>query len=104
RFTGPLWGADGPTLAGVRQGYLSDCYFAAGMSSVMHAPGGVETVSKMVKANGDGTFTVTFKERDRKNKFQEVKVRVDADLYVKEDGSALYGQTGGARHTPENNT
>ena len=94
RFTAGLWGAEGPTLAGIRQGYLGDCYFAAGMASVLHSPGGMEKVATMVKAHGDGTFTVTFKERDRKLKFQNVEVRVDAELYVNPDGSALYGKTG----------
>ena len=99
RFTGNLWGVDGPTLGGVRQGYLSDCYFAAGMASVLHAPGGQQKVANMVKDNGDGTFTVTFKERDRKMKFQDVQVRVDAELYVNPDGTALYGKTGEGGNT-----
>ena len=99
RFVGNLWGTEGPTLGGIRQGYLSDCYFAAGMASVLNAPGGQQRVADMIKENGDGTYTVTFKERDRRMKFQDVQVRVDSELYVNPDGSALYGKTGDGRNS-----
>ena len=53
----------------------------------------------MVKDHGDGTYSVTFKERDRKMKVQDVTVRVDAELYVHPSGEALYGKTGEGSNT-----
>jgi Calpain family cysteine protease len=94
RFDGELWGVKGPTLEGVRQGYLSDCYFVAGLASVLHTEPGRQHVANMVKDNGDGTYSVTFKERDRKMRFQDVTVKVDAELYVHPGGEVLYGKTG----------
>ncbi len=42
----------------VKQGMIGDCYFESAMASL--AATDPETIQKMIKDNGDGTYTVTF--------------------------------------------
>ncbi len=70
-------------LNDVKQGGLNDCFLMAALGSV--AKNNPDAIKNMVKDNGDGTYTVTFKEHS--NGFfgigggdKEVKVTVNADL------------------------
>jgi hypothetical protein len=99
RFTGPLF-KDGPSPADVAQGQLGDCYFPAALAALAQA--NPAAVSKMIKDNGDGSYTVTFKEREWTSldepsaNFKDVQVKVDGDLYVRSSGGPLYGAAAGA--------
>lgn len=93
RFSGPL-GASPPRAEDVRQGYLNNSYFAAALASIAkHMP---DAIGRLIKDNGDQTYTVTFKQRswDTRN-FSDVSVKVDGDLYVRASGEVLYGRTSG---------
>jgi hypothetical protein len=93
RFEGPLF-KEGVSIHDSVQGQIGDCYFPAAISAIAnHNP---EVLKNMVKDNGDGTYTVTFKERDpRTFKYRDVKVDVDGDLYVRSWGGPLYGSSKG---------
>lgn len=91
RFTGPLF-VDGPRPHDVAQGQLGNCYSPTALAAVAHAT--LDALTRMVRTEGDGTFTVTFKERDwATGRFKDVTVRVDAHLSVRSSGSPLYGRS-----------
>ncbi|MCU0697640.1 MAG: C2 family cysteine protease [Myxococcaceae bacterium] len=91
RFTGPLF-IDGPKAEDVAQGQIGNCYFPAAMAAI--AKINPDAITRMIKDNGDGTFTVTFKQRDwATGRFKDVPVKVDADLYVRSFGGPLYGRS-----------
>ncbi|MGC4113424.1 MAG: C2 family cysteine protease [Myxococcales bacterium] len=93
RFTGPLF-KDGIKPEDVAQGQLGDCYFPAAMAAL--AKSHPEVIENMIKDNGDGTYTVTFKKSDWKSgKFVDQKVTVDGDLYARAWGGPLYGSSTG---------
>jgi hypothetical protein len=93
RFTGPLF-QNGVDIADVQQGYLGDCYFCTAISAI--AKDHPEVIQNMIKDNGDGTYTVTWKQRDwRSGKYQDATVKVDGDLYVKPAGTPLYARSNG---------
>jgi hypothetical protein len=93
-FTGPLF-KDGPKPTDVQQGQLGDCYFPSAMAALTQ--NNSATVQNMIKENGDGTYTVTFKEKDwATGKFKDVPIKIDGDLYVRSWGGPLYGATLGA--------
>lgn len=61
----------------VGQGNLGDCYFLSSLAAVTrNRP---DAVRRMVADNGDGTFTVTFKQR-QEGATRDVKITVDADF------------------------
>jgi hypothetical protein len=93
RFEGPLF-KDDVSIHDAVQGQIGNCYFPAAISAIAnHNP---EVLKNMVKDNGDGTYTVTFKERDfRTLKYRDVKIDVDGDLYVRSWGGPLYGSSKG---------
>lgn len=94
RFTGPLF-KDGPKPTDVQQGQIGDCYFPSAMAAI--AQNNPEAIEKLIKDNGDGTYTVNFKEKDwSTGRFKDVQIKVDGDLYVRSWGGPLYGATLGA--------
>lgn len=91
RFTGPVI-VDGVSFGDAQQGQIGDCYFPAAMAAIAAVQ--PDAIKNMVKDNGNGTYTVTFKERDyRTGRFTNVNVNVDGDLYVRSYGGALYGHS-----------
>jgi hypothetical protein len=94
RFTGPLFGPSGPSPAEVQQGQLGDCYFPSAMAAL--AQNNAAALVNMIKDNKDGTYTVTFKEKDwGVGTYKDVKIKIDGDLYVRSWGGPLYGATFG---------
>ncbi len=91
RFNGPLF-ADGIKAEDVQQGQLGDCYFPAAMAAIAKA--NPDAIQNLIKDNGDGTYTVNFKQKDwATGKFKDVAVKVDGDLYVRPWGGPLYGRS-----------
>jgi hypothetical protein len=91
-FTGPLF-KDGVSVDDVFQGQIGDCYFPSAMAALAQYNG--EAIKNAIKSNGDGTYTVTFKEKDwGTNRFKEVPIKIDGDLYVRSWGGPLYGAGG----------
>ncbi len=91
RFTGPLF-LDGAKPEDVQQGQLGDCYFPASLAAIAKA--NPDVLNNLIKDNGDGTYTVTFKSKDwATGKFKDAPVKVDGDLYVRPYGGALYGHS-----------
>lgn len=94
RFTGPLF-KNGPTPQDVQQGQIGDCYFPSAMAAL--AQNNSEAIQNMIRENGDGTYTVTFKDRDWASwRYKDVPIKIDGDLYVRSWGGPLYGATLGS--------
>jgi hypothetical protein len=99
RFTGPLF-KDGVDPTDVAQGQLGDCYVPSGFAALAKAQ--PEALMKIFQDNGDGTYTVTFHERDwSTNKFKDVPIKVDGDLYVRSWGGPLYGSANAPERDPK---
>jgi hypothetical protein len=78
----------------VRQGQLGDCYVPSGMAATAQA--NPQAIKDAIKDNGDGTYTITFKERDWRTGTVKDKVfKIDGDLYVRSWGGPVYGATTG---------
>ncbi|MBI5493722.1 MAG: hypothetical protein HY904_01775 [Deltaproteobacteria bacterium] len=92
RFTGPLF-KDGVDASDVKQGQIGDCYFPSAMAAIAKAQ--PDAIQKAITDNGDGTYTVTFKEVDYRGNVKNKEVTVDGDLYVRSWGGPLYGSAGG---------
>jgi hypothetical protein len=54
----PLFGASGPSMNDVNQGYLGDCYLLSGLAEVAYLNASV--ISSMFTSNGNGTYGVRF--------------------------------------------
>ncbi len=95
RYTGPLFDEQ-PGIEDVRQGAIGDCYLPSSVAAAVHVDPGL--IQRMMKQNADGTYTVTFKERDWASRgYKDVQITVDGDLYVRSWGGPLYGTDDGAR-------
>jgi len=93
RFEGPLF-KDAVDIHDSIQGQIGNCYFPSAISAI--AQNNPDILKNMIKDNGDGTYTVTFKERDpRTFQFRDVKIDVDGDLYVRSWGGPIYGSSKG---------
>jgi hypothetical protein len=97
-YTGPLF-RDGVSMHDVQQGSLANCYFPAAVAALAHLR--PDVIQRIMRDNGDGTFTVTFTQRDwATGRTKQVPVTVDSDLWTRPDkGTAAYGR-GGTDHTP----
>jgi len=58
----------------VKQGYLDDCYFMAAIAALARSR--PDWIEKMIRDNGNGTYTVTF-YREVNKKTQKVEMTVD---------------------------
>lgn len=88
-FTGPLF-ANGATPGDVGQQYIADCYLPAAIGALAKAR--PDVIAKMITDNGDGSYTVVWKEWSaQKQKYVDKPVKVDADLYVDGEGQPIYG-------------
>lgn len=97
RFTGPLF-INGALPEDVQQGQLGDCYFPAAIATIAKA--NPDAIANLIKDNGDGTYTVTFHQKDwSTGKFKDVPVKVDGDLYVRSWGGPLYGHSSNSGDT-----
>ncbi|MBL8919556.1 MAG: hypothetical protein JNJ54_11885 [Myxococcaceae bacterium] len=87
---------DGFGMDDALQGQVGDCYLIAALAAV--AKSKPELLAKAIKANDDGTYTVTFYERKTKTgKPAPVQVTVDGTFATR--GSTL--EYGAARSTKE---
>ncbi len=91
RYTGPFK-LRGISPEDVSQGYISDCYLPAAVGSMAELM--PDALDKVMKDNGDGSYTFTFREYSG-GAWKRVPVKVDGDLYVNDAGSPRYGQTMG---------
>ena len=82
---GPLY-VKGVSVEDVEQGAINNCYFACGLSLLAHYR--PEAIQNAIMELPDGNFEVTLLEGKYRPK--PVKVTVDSDLFVKDDGTPIY--------------
>lgn len=88
-FTGPLV-RDGIKPEDVAQGQIGDCYFPSAVAAIAHKD--PDKLLRLMKDNGDGTYTFTFQKNDwSTGRFKAEEVKVDGDLWVRSYGAPLYG-------------
>ena len=95
----PLWSAafgdaNEVDMNDVRQGQIGDCYVLSAIASV--AKNDPEAIKRMIRDNGDGTYTVTFKQRKMNflgpDEYEDKQVTVKADFAARAGQSADYGE------------
>lgn len=88
-----LWGPDGtgvPDLDDIDQGALANCWAMGGLAaSVLASP---EAIRDNIVDNGDGTYTVTFYQKNSEGGFDPVEVTVDDQVPVDASGNPVYAQ------------
>jgi hypothetical protein len=78
------------TPSGVFQGYDGDCWFDSAVGVIAKTdPAALE---KMVKDNGNGTYTFTFHEPNAQGGYTPVPITVDGNLYAMEHTPKSTGQ------------
>jgi hypothetical protein len=82
----PLFGANGPTVSDINQGYLGDCYLLSTLSSVVKTDPAL--IKKDIVADGNDIYTVTF------GAGKGTQININADLPVWPDGQLAYAQLG----------
>jgi len=97
-YDGPVF-KKGLSPADVNQGYLGDCFCAAGIAALAQAC--PEALQHCIEQLPDKTYVVTFKERDAgTGKVTEVRQHIDGDLYVGRNKAPIYGSSSpGAKDT-----
>ena len=91
KFQGQLF-VDGPELEDIKQGKLGDCYLIAAMGAV--AQRDPDIIRRMIRNNGDGTYTVTFHELDANgHPIRPVEVVVDGKLPTKDGKSPCFASS-----------
>jgi hypothetical protein len=73
----------------VGQGDLGDCYFLSSLAALANTH--PDLIRNAIKDNGDGTYTVTFKERV-KGAVNPVPIRVDAKFPTTASGAQKFGK------------
>lgn len=78
----------------VRQGQIGDCFVMSAIASV--AKNDPEAIKRMIRDNGDGTYTVTFKQRKMNFlgpvEYEDKQVTVKADFAKRAGQSGDYGE------------
>jgi len=80
----------------VTQGALGDCYLMASMAAIANQ--NPDLIQKLIRDNGDGTYTVTFYQKKKvlglfDNGHEKIEITVDAD-FPEHNGSPMYAQPG----------
>lgn len=75
-----------PELTDVDQGSIGDCWFLAGLGAVAHKDSSL--IEENIQDNMDGTYTVTFYEKQSDGSFEPVEVTVDGSVPSNESGPA----------------
>ena len=76
---------NGVSAEDVEQGSIADCYLVAALAATAKAH--PELIAEGVKAAGKGAFEVRFFERNAAGSYNEVWVKVDADLATTKGGA-----------------
>jgi hypothetical protein len=99
-FKPPLWSAafgDANEVAmnDVRQGTIADCFVMSAIASVARTD--PQAIKRMIQDNGDGTYTVTFKQKKvgfgvGPNEYEDKKVTVTGNFAPRAGNSGDYGE------------
>jgi len=81
---------NGMNVEDVKQGYIGDCYLPAAIASALHYSPSV--VQKMIKQNADGSYAVTFYEKNAAGKYVAHVETVDSDLYYDASKNPIFGK------------
>jgi uncharacterized Zn-binding protein involved in type VI secretion len=94
-FVGPdgKIGPNGISPKDVSQGQIGNCYLIAVLGAISSQNPGV--IEKMIRANSDGTYTVTFHEKQffGLGDYKPVEVTINSELPTK-NGSPVFASTG----------